>query len=105
MPKVGGTKDVNLAKLRRLAPTHVLLNVDENRLDTAEALQSLGAEMVVTHPCGPQDNLGADRPAGPGVSATSRAWPNGRSAARGDSVEELAAHPGPDVTARAGCCT
>ena len=58
VPKVGGTKDVNLAKLRRLAPTHVLLNVDENRLDTAQALESLGAELVVTHPCGPEDNLG-----------------------------------------------
>jgi hypothetical protein len=57
VPKVGGTKDVNLAKLRRLAPTHVLLNVDENRLDTAQALKSLGAELVVTHPCGPEDNL------------------------------------------------
>ena len=32
VPKVGGTKDVNLARLRRLAPTHVLVNVDENRL-------------------------------------------------------------------------
>jgi len=37
VPKVGGTKDVNLAKLQRLAPTHVLLNVDENRLDTVQA--------------------------------------------------------------------
>jgi Periplasmic binding protein len=57
VPKVGGTKDVNLTKLRQLAPTHVLLNVDENRLDTARALQSLGAEIIVTHPCGPEDNL------------------------------------------------
>lgn len=57
VPKVGGTKDVNLTKLRQLAPTHVLLNVDENRLDTAQALESLGAQLVVTHPCDPQDNL------------------------------------------------
>lgn len=57
VPKVGGTKDVNFAKLRQLAPTHVLLNVDENRLETAQELQSLGAELVVTHPCGPLDNL------------------------------------------------
>ncbi|HET7794416.1 MAG TPA: helical backbone metal receptor [Rhizobacter sp.] len=57
VPKVGGTKDVNLAKLQQLAPTHVLLNVDENRRDTAEALQSLGAQLIVTHPCGPEDNL------------------------------------------------
>jgi Periplasmic binding protein len=57
VPKVGGTKDVNLTKLRQLAPTHVLLNVDENRLDTAQALENLGAQLVVTHPCDPQDNL------------------------------------------------
>ena len=59
--KVGGTKDVNLAKLRRLRPTHVLVNVDENRLDTVHALREWpGAErpeVVVTHPCTPQDNL------------------------------------------------
>lgn len=57
VPKVGGTKDVNLAKLRQLAPTHVLVNVDENRLETVEALRTLGAELVITHPCAPADNL------------------------------------------------
>lgn len=56
VPKVGGTKDVNLAKLRQLAPTHVLLNVDENRGDLVPALQAMGAEVVVTHPNGPEDN-------------------------------------------------
>jgi hypothetical protein len=58
--KVGGTKDVNLARLRRLAPTHVLVNVDENRLETVEAMRawSLGAPtIVVTHPIDPDDNL------------------------------------------------
>ena len=59
--KVGGTKDVNLAKLRRLAPTHVLVNVDENRLATVDALRAWPAaerpQIVVTHPCDPQDNL------------------------------------------------
>ena len=58
VPKVGGTKDVNLAKLRRLAPTHVLVNVDENRLETVEALREFVPHIVVTHPCGPEDNLG-----------------------------------------------
>jgi ABC-type Fe3+-hydroxamate transport system substrate-binding protein len=59
--KVGGTKDVNLAKLRRLAPTHVLVNVDENRLDTVEALrawpQAECPHIIVTHPTTPEDNL------------------------------------------------
>ena len=73
VPKVGGTKDVNLAKLRRLAPTHVLVNVDENRLDTVHAIRAWGhdggddnngdvapagaPQIIVTHPGGPQDNL------------------------------------------------
>jgi ABC-type Fe3+-hydroxamate transport system substrate-binding protein len=57
VPKVGGTKEVNLAKLRRLAPTHVVVNVDENRLDTVEALRGFVSQVLVTHPCGPEDNL------------------------------------------------
>ncbi len=59
-PKVGGTKDVNLAKLRRLAPSHVLVNIDENRLETVDAMRAWGRdapEIVVTHPLGPDDNL------------------------------------------------
>lgn len=55
VPKVGGTKDVNLAKLKRLAPTHVIVNIDENRLETVEALRAFVPEIVVTHPCAPQD--------------------------------------------------
>lgn len=55
VPKVGGTKDVNLAKLRRLAPTHAIVNVDENRLETAEALRAFVPQVIVTHPCGPDE--------------------------------------------------
>ena len=58
--KVGGTKDVNVAKLRRLAPTHVLVNVDENRRETIDAIEAWGADapaIVVTHPRDPVDNL------------------------------------------------
>jgi ABC-type Fe3+-hydroxamate transport system substrate-binding protein len=55
--KVGGTKDVNLAKLRKLAPTHVLGHVDEHRLETVEALRRFVPTLVVTHPCAPLDNL------------------------------------------------
>ncbi len=59
VPKVGGTKDVNLDKLRRLAPTHVLVNVDENRLETVDAIRAWPdpPRIVVTHPNGPEDNL------------------------------------------------
>ena len=58
--KVGGTKDVNLARLRRLAPTHVLVNIDENRRETVDAIAAWGdaaPEIVVTHPLDPDDNL------------------------------------------------
>jgi len=60
VPKVGGTKDVNLAKLQRLAPTHVLVNVDENRLETLLAMRAWPKppQIVVTHPLRPDDNLG-----------------------------------------------
>lgn len=57
VPKVGGTKDVNLAKLRQLAPSHVIVNVDENRLELVEALRDFVPHIVVTHPNGPEDNL------------------------------------------------
>ncbi len=56
VPKVGGTKDVDLDKLRALRPSHVLLNVDENRRETFEALRAWpGVELLVNHPCGPRD--------------------------------------------------
>ncbi len=57
IPKVGGTKDVKLERLRALAPTHVILNIDENRLQTAHALAEFVPHLVVTHPQAPSDNL------------------------------------------------
>jgi hypothetical protein len=61
VPRVGGTKSVNIEKLRRLAPTHVLVNIDENTVETVrfiKAWQDIPVpEIIVTHPCTPQDNL------------------------------------------------
>lgn len=57
IPKVGGTKDVQIERLRALAPTHVLVNVDENRADTVQLLREFVPHIVVTHPCAPEDNL------------------------------------------------
>ena len=57
IPKVGGTKDVNLDKIRKLAPTHVVLNIDENEKPTADALAEFVPNIVVTHPLRPRDNL------------------------------------------------
>ncbi|AOZ04827.1 helical backbone metal receptor [Cupriavidus malaysiensis] len=57
VPKVGGTKDVQLERLRALAPTHVVVNVDENRRETVEAIRAFVPHVIVTHPCAPEDNL------------------------------------------------
>lgn len=61
VPKVGGTKTVKLEAVRALAPTHVILNRDENRRETAEALAEFVPHLVVTHPLGPLDNPGLYR--------------------------------------------
>ena len=61
IPKVGGTKDVNLEKIRKLAPTHVIVNIDENEKPTAEALAAFVPHLVVTHPLAPRDNLALAR--------------------------------------------
>jgi ABC-type Fe3+-hydroxamate transport system substrate-binding protein len=55
IPKVGGTKDVKLDRIRELAPTHVVVNVDENRLEDVDEISTF-ATIVVTHPLGPPDN-------------------------------------------------
>ncbi|HLT26680.1 MAG TPA: helical backbone metal receptor [Zeimonas sp.] len=57
VPKVGGTKDVDLERLRALKPTHVVVNVDENEKPTVERIAELGPEIVVTHPITVDDNL------------------------------------------------
>jgi ABC-type hemin transport system substrate-binding protein len=57
IPKVGGTKDVKLDRVRRLAPTHAVVNIEENRRETAEALAGFVPHIIVTHPRSPRDNL------------------------------------------------
>jgi ABC-type Fe3+-hydroxamate transport system substrate-binding protein len=64
IPKVGGTKDVKMEKLRELAPTHVIVNVDENLKEDAEALAEFVPNVVVTHPLEPRDNLALYRQMG-----------------------------------------
>ena len=74
--KVGGTKDVNLKKLRALAPTHVVVNIDENEKPTVEAIAAFVPHIVVTHPLLPRDNLALARLMG-GVfcaDAAAEAW-------------------------------
>jgi ABC-type Fe3+-hydroxamate transport system substrate-binding protein len=57
VPKVGGTKNINLKKIRELGATHVILNKDENRLEDAKALETFVPNLVITHPLTVDDNL------------------------------------------------
>lgn len=57
IPKVGGTKDVNIEKIRALSPTHLIVNIDENEKPTVDRLAQFIPNVVVTHPNAPQDNL------------------------------------------------
>ena len=61
IPKVGGTKDVDLERVRALAPTHLLVNVDENEKPAVDALRPHVGSVVVTHPIEVEDNLGLYR--------------------------------------------
>ena len=57
VPKVGGTKDVDVERVRRLAPTHLVVNVDENDKSTVELLAAQVPNLIVTHPLTVEDNL------------------------------------------------
>jgi ABC-type Fe3+-hydroxamate transport system substrate-binding protein len=57
VPKLGGTKDVRLDAVRALAPTHLVVNIDENPREVVEALADCVPHVIVTHPCVPADNL------------------------------------------------
>ena len=57
VPKVGGTKTIDVARVRRLAPTHLIVNIDENPRRLVEELAKFIPHVVVTHPLGPRDNL------------------------------------------------
>ena len=57
IPKVGGTKTVDVARIRELAPTHLVVNIDENEKPTVDELARLVPHVIVTHPLAPRDNL------------------------------------------------
>ena len=50
LPKVGGTKNPSLARIRELAPDLVIANREENRERDVETLRSEGFEVWVTYP-------------------------------------------------------
>ena len=76
IPKVGGTKDVNVDKIRRLAPTHVVVNIDENEKPVVDLLAEFVPHVVVTHPNTPRDNLALARLMGGifGAEAAAERW-------------------------------
>jgi ABC-type Fe3+-hydroxamate transport system substrate-binding protein len=57
VPKVGGTKDVSIDRVRALAPTHLVVNIDENRREDVEQMARFVPDVIVTHPLAPEDNL------------------------------------------------
>ena len=57
IPKVGGTKTVNIERIRRLAPTHLIVNIDENEKPTVDALAAFIPNVIVTHPITVEDNF------------------------------------------------
>jgi ABC-type Fe3+-hydroxamate transport system substrate-binding protein len=61
IPKIGGTKDVNIEKIRKLGPTHLIVNIDENEKPVVDQLAQFVPNIIVTHPLTPRDNLGLYR--------------------------------------------
>ncbi len=57
VPKVGGTKTVDVAKIRKLGPTHLIVNIDENPRPVVDELAEFVPNILVTHPIEPDDNL------------------------------------------------
>ena len=57
VPKVGGTKSVDIDKIRELAPTHLIVNIDENEKPTIDQLANFVPNVIVTHPLAPLDNM------------------------------------------------
>ncbi|MFC4931971.1 helical backbone metal receptor [Massilia sp. GCM10023247] len=97
IPKVGGTKDVNIDKIRKLAPTHLVVNIDENEKPTVDALAEFVPNIVVTHPLAPRDNLALARLMGGifGAGEAAEAW---CAAFEAEHARLRSAPPGPPRT-------
>ena len=57
IPRIGGTKHIKLHKIAALRPTHILVNVDENRKEDFASIREFCPNIIVTHPEHPLDNL------------------------------------------------
>jgi ABC-type Fe3+-hydroxamate transport system substrate-binding protein len=97
IPKVGGTKDVNIEKIRKLAPTHVVVNIDENEKPAVDRLAEFVPHVVVTHPLAPRDNLELARLMG-GIFGADEAAERWCAAFEAEYAALKAAPPGPPRT-------
>lgn len=57
IPSIGGTKAVNMKRIKGLNASHVIVNIDENPKEMVEALKEFIPHVIVTHPNHPDDNL------------------------------------------------
>ncbi len=57
VPRVGGTKELRMDKLRELHPSHVIVNIDENRKQDVDTIAGFTPHIIVTHPLVADDNL------------------------------------------------
>jgi len=54
---IGGTKQINMDKLRAVDATHAIVNIDENPKEMAKDLAAMGIAVIATHPEKPEDNI------------------------------------------------
>ena len=57
IPKFGGTKCVDSSVILDLKPTHIIMNIDENKKELFKQFKNKNVEVIVTHPKTPLDNL------------------------------------------------
>lgn len=57
VPKVGGTKAVDVERIRQLRPTHLVVSQEENTRPVVEELAGFVPEIVVTHVITLEENL------------------------------------------------
>lgn len=57
IPKIGGTKDVNIARVREISPTHLIADIDENTREQVNEMMNFVPHVVVVNPKRLVDNL------------------------------------------------
>ena len=55
--KIGGTKDVNIDRVRELSPTHLVADIDENTRDQVTAMMCFIPHVIVVNPRKLDDNV------------------------------------------------